>query len=362
MEITIQRDGSIAVREHGRDTYFADPADHLAIFELFRAHTIFEEGLTLRQLMKALRPWKNVLNKAAWMDFDAWLTAADKTHITDAAGSDIDEEIVSVEIYCILDLYRADNGTLNIGSHWDFHGKFAKPIDLGSGHLTDVCGLSFTSPKEFANVPIIINPIPSIHDIAVGPPEGKRPILSETSPGAYERIELTPSLFETVILGLLDNLSFHGDPEDAEDRGQQIAGMVAGIKAREEAKNEIQAENEQADDQPSDANDEHETEESSSLSMTFEEFDAMMGIKRDREREEAVFALHRVLSATTIPDEELADLLGLTPLGFDEIKRGITAHFSTETIVQMKLIVLTWEQRRKIREMHPDLAAEENQA
>ncbi|TLX15982.1 hypothetical protein [Rhizobium sp. MHM7A] len=362
MEITIQRDGCIAVREHGNDVYFADPDDQLAIFELFRAHTVFEDGLTLRQLMKALRPWKNVLNKAAWMNFDAWLTAADKTHVTDADDSDIDEEIVSVEIYCILDLHRFDNGTLNIDYHWDYHGKFAKPIDLGTGYLTDTCGLTFMSPKKFVNVPIIINSIPSIHDIAVGPPEGKRPILSETSPGAYERIELTPTLFETVILGLLDRLSFHGDPEVAEERGEQIAGMVADIKAREEAKDEVQAEYEEADDQPSETDAVDEAEEGGSLSMTFEEFDAMMGIKRDREREDAVFSLHRVLKAVTMPDEEIADLLGLTLLGLDEIKRGITAHFSTKAIVQMKMTVLTREQRKKIREMHPDLATEENQA
>lgn len=342
MEITIQRDGRIAVREHGEDVYFANPDDQLAIFKLFRARTVFEDGLTLRQLMKALRPWKNVLNKAAWMNFDAWLTAADRTHVTDADDSDIDEEIVSVEIYCILYLHRFDNGSLNIASHWNYHGKLAKPIDLGSGYLTDICGLTFMSPKKFANVPIIINLIPSIHDIAVGPPEGKRPILSEASPGAYERIELTPTLFETVILGLLDNLSFHGDPEDAEERGEEIAGMVADIQVREDAKNE--------------------TEERDGLSMTFEEFEATMGISRDREREDAVFSFDRVLSAAQSPDAEIAELLGLTPLGLDEIKRGITAHFSTETILRMKMTVLLWEQRKQTREKHPDLETEEVQA
>jgi hypothetical protein len=362
MEVTIQRDGRIAVREHGNDVYYADTDDQLAIFPLFRAHTIFEEGLTLRQLMKALRPWKNVLNKTAWMNFDAWLTAADKTHISDADDSDIDEEIVAVEIYCILDLYREDNGALNINSHWDYHGKFAKPIDLGTGYLTDTCGLTFMSPKKFANVPIIINPIPGIHDIAVGPPDGKRPILSESSPGAYERIELTPTLFETVILGLLDHLSFHGDPEDAEDRGEQIAGMVADIKAREEAKTEAEVEGGETVNLPSDTDENDETDEGGSLSMTFEEFDAMMGITRDREREDAVFALYRVLNAIETPDEEISNLMGLTPLGVDEIKRGITAHFSTKTIVQMKMTILAWEQKKQIRERHPDLATEEGLA
>jgi hypothetical protein len=350
MEITIQRDGRIAIREHNSEVRYADPADQFAIFQLFRAHTIFEDGLTLRQLMKALRPWKNVLDRAAWMDFDAWLTAADKTHVTDVNDPDADENVVSVEIYCIIDLYRQDNGTLNIGTHWDFHGRFAKPVDLGSGHLTDVCGLSFTAPKEFANVPILINPVPSIHDIAVGPPEGKRPILSEASPGAYSRIELTPTLFDTVILGLLDNLSFHGDPEDTEERRDEIVGMVAEIKEREEAKADAQA-SDDVDDTAAE-----EPEDRDSLTMTFEEFDAMMGITRDREREDAVFSLDRVLSATTIENEELAGLLGLTPLGLDEVKRGTTAHFSTETIVKMKQIVLKSEQNKRIRENHPDIA------
>jgi hypothetical protein len=362
MEITIQRDSRIAVREHGEDVYFANIEDQLAIFELFRARTVFEEGLTLRQLMKALRPWKNVLNKAAWMNFDAWLTAADKTHVIDADDSEIDEEIVSVELYCVLDLHRSDNGTLHVDYHWDYHGKFAKPVDLGVGYLSDTCGLTFMSPKEFANVPIIIDPVPSIHDIAVGPPDGKRPILSDSSPNAYERIELTPTLFDTVILGLLDHLSFHGDPEDAEDRGEEIAGMVADIKARVEAKAEDNAEVEESADRASETENDNDADDGESLSMTFEEFDAAMGITRDRDREEAVFSLHRVLKAVTTPDHDIADLLGLTLLGLDEVKRGITAHFATDNLKLMKQAILELEQRNRIRLMHPDIAAEESGA
>ncbi len=361
MEITIQRDGRIAIQEHNADIRFADVEDQFAIFELFRARTVFEDGLTLRQLMKALRPWKNVLNKAAWMNFDAWLTSADKTHVVDADEDDIDEEIVAVELYCILNLHRSDSGTLYIDTHWDYHGKFAQPIDLGVGYLTDTCGLTFMSPKKFANVPIIIDPVPSIHDIAVGPPDGKRPILSDNLPNAYDRIELTPTLFDTVILGLLDNLSFHGDPEDAEDRGEEIAGMVADIKAQIEATAGEAAGTEKVDGNPSEteSNDVDDTGDGDGLTMTFEEFDASIGVTRDREREEAVFSLHRVLkSVTATPDQDIADRLGLTLLGLDELKRGITAHFATDRIKLMKHAILTLEQNNRIRETHPDIAVE----
>lgn len=362
MEITIQRDGRIAIQEHNSDIRFADVEDQFAIFELFRARTVFEDGLTLRQLMKALRPWKNVLNKAAWMNFDAWLTAADKTHMVDADEDDIDEEIVAVELYCIFNLHRSDSGTLYIDTHWDYHGKFSQPVDLGVGYLTDTCGLTFMSPKKFANVPIIIDPVPSIHDIAVGPPDGKRPILSDTVPNAYDRIELTPTLFDTVILGLLDHLSFHGDPEDAEDRGEEIAGMVADIKARIEAKAEVAAGAEEFDGQTSEAGSD-ESGDDDGLTMTFEEFDAAMGISRDREREDAVFSLHKVLKAVTVtPDKDIAELLGLSLLGLDELKRGITAHFATSHLKLMKLGILAIEQNNRIRQEHPDIAAEETDA
>lgn len=341
MEITIQRDGLIAIREHGEDIRYVDTNDPMAIFAVFRAHTIFEEGLTLRQLMKALRPWQNVLSRTAWMNFDAWLTAADKTHIADADDDDADEPVVAVEIYCILDIYRADDNVVKISTHWDFNGKFAKPVDLGTGHLTDTCGLTFSAPKTFANVPIIINNRPSIHDIAVGPPEGKRPIIAERMPGVYEHLELYPTFFDTVVLGLLDILSFHGDPADTDDRGAEIAEAIAEIKER------VAVSAEDNRDETADTKDDVEED----LAMTFDEFSASLGIVRDRTRDNAVFDLDRALEEASSGDEELAPLLGLTVLGLNELKRGITAHFDTATLLKMRVMIQALEQNKRIQEL-----------
>jgi hypothetical protein len=344
MEITIQRDGRIAIKEHGEDIRFADVDDPIAIVAIFRAHTVFEDGLTLRQLMKALRPWQDVLSRTAWMNFDAWVTAADKTHVAGVNEDDAEEPVVAVEIYCVLDIWRTDDNVVQISSHWDFNGKFAKPVDLGSGHLSDSCGLSFSAPKTFANVPIVINNKPTVHDIAVGPPDGKRPIISEQEPDVYESLELFPTFFDTVVLGLLDKLSFHGDPEDTEDRGNEIAEMVASIKDRPSRPIVDEADNGEGDETA------EVDEDDESLTMSFEEFSTSLGITRDRLRDDAAFNIHKALRGMPAADEQLADLLGLTTLGLHELKRGITAHFSTETLVKMVTLIAAWEQNKQVQE------------
>jgi hypothetical protein len=165
-------------------------------------------------------------------------------------------------------------------------------------------------------------------------------------------------LFDTVILGLLDHLSFHGDPDDAEDRGQEIAGMVTDIKAKLEAEADEGSGTEEPAFETSEVKNDEDADDG--LTMTFEEFDAAIGITRDREREEAVFSLHKVLkSVTATSDQHLADLLGLTLLGLDELKRGITAHFATSHLKLMKHAILKLEQQNRISLMHPDIAAED---
>lgn len=314
MHITIQRDSRIAIQEHDSELRYADPSDPLAIYSIFRAIPEFEDGLTLRQLMKALRPWKHVLGRAAWMDFDAWLEGLDKTHLVNVTDDD-EPQLSSIEIYCVLDLWR-DDETVYLGSHWDFVGRYSPPIQQ-DGMTLERVSLTFSDPKTFANLPIKILARPTVHDQAVGGADSCRPILSESLPGVYRHLQLYPTFFETIVLGLLDKISFHGDPEDASNIGEELSSVVANIK--------MAAEN------PDEAADGLEGLEILEAS----DFFIKLGLPDDDGRRDICWQLYHTAKDIRLPNPELAELLDVTDLGLYEIKNGIVAHYSTKRIESM---------------------------
>lgn len=334
MEITIQRDGRIAIQEHNEALRYADPTDPTAILPLLRAATTFEDGLTLRQLVMAISPWKALLGRAAWMNFDAWLQELDKTHLVEATSEDPEDKLACVEIFCVLNVYRSDEGFLCVDGHWDFHGRHPEPVDY-DGHLYETTGLTFAEPKTYANLPIKICRTASVHDHDVGPPIGRRPILSSSSPGVYTHVELTPTFFDTVVLGLLDKISFHGSPEATAEVGSNIATMVEQIRAHEHQLGEV--------DQFADVDDPRVTSNGAGeVPATTDEAGSIfktLDIDFDEERSDATFELWRAIKHVQLPDPILADKLDLSDIGVLELQQGTTAHFSLKKLKQLTGII-----------------------
>jgi hypothetical protein len=331
MEITVQRDGRIAVREHGEEPRFLDAADPLAILSVFRAVIVFEEGLTLRQLARAVRPWSAIVGRAAWMDFDAWFRELDKTHLV--AGGEVMDDLECVEIYCGIDVHRDEDGSVRIETHWDFHGVYAVPVER-HGYVDKVCSLSFSAPKSYSNLPLRINAAPQVQDMDVGPPKGKRPILRESLPGVYDRIELLPTFFDTVVLGLFDKISFHGSPEETGEIGESLSSMAEQIRAG----NYVTL----SQDDLLDKEGEPElvrSEADEKLVVVSSDIDELLGLDIDRNRRDAAFALWREAKDIPLPDPELAEKLDLTDIGLLEVQQGTTAHFSLAKLRSMTEII-----------------------
>lgn len=328
MNITIQRDGMILVREHDEADRYLDIDDPLAILNCLRAGVEFEDGLTVRQLMKALRPWGDVIGHLAWMDFEAWFESVDQTYlISVAAEHDGEQELSCLEIYNVISVHRFEAGVAHLSSRWDFHGRYAKP-EVVMGRLEEVCSLSFTSPRSYANLPIKIIEKATVEDIRVGPPDGMRPILFESLAGSHDELKTYSSFFDVVILGFLDNLSFYGDPEDAEERAEYIGGLVADIRDGQIERANAEREMSASTEKEALNSDVEDTEVSKSDTDIFDE----LGIEIDKDRYQLTFELDRLAGLISADDKPLAEKLGLSLAGLQELKGGITSPHSNSRL------------------------------
>lgn len=326
MEITIQRDGRIAIREHREEVRYADPENPYALFEIMRAALTLEDGLTVRQLMRCLRPWKASLSASAWMNFDAWLEKMDQTHVVDAATDDNDR-LSQIEISCYVDLNRFDDDIfLHLNTHWSVRGRLVTPFEE-HGHVHETCGITFTDPKRYSNLPLKIIPYAAVHDHNVGNPQGCRPVLKSRRPGVYSAIKLCPTLFDTIIMGFLDDVSFHGDPVDTEDRFGEILERLEEVKSITENR--------------ADGEDELSPEGSERRSMTMDEFFEELSLGDLNERINALRELEEALTHVSFKDTELQEKLGLTALGLWEVESEITAQFSVAKLREMRDIIDT---------------------
>ncbi len=335
--LEIKRNGSIVVIERDVETGVIETSDPRAILDHMRTSVQFEEGLTVRQLMKALKPWKDVLGRLAWMDFDAWFTAIDKTYIapvTSDTDSDGEPDVVCLELYSVVNIHRSDEGELSLDFYWDFHGRYSTPfIDHDMKHET--CSLSFSNPVTYANLPIKIVDDACVIDHSVGPPEGRRPVLADKMPGVYSSVTVPRSFFDLIVLGFLDNISFHGSPDEMGEVREAVYESVRELKETLEKPASDAVAEKNADE------DVAEVEETPLVSIYQE-----LGIEIDEQRYSAVFSLYRVMEKVSVEDESLAEILGLTSLGLEELKNGVTAQYSTKTLIRWCDLIESHIQRR----------------
>lgn len=216
MLVAISRDGSVTVSEHGEEDRVLDPADPLAILPCFRAAVELEEGVTAAQLMRALKPWSAVLSRAAWCDFDAWATAMDRPFIEEA--EDADDRIACLEITPSVHYY-GKGADRTVSTSWQLSGRYEKPLTGPDGHTFETCSVAFCDPRLIGGLPIrIVDRAPTID-------------FDRNKDVEREEIGVETDFFSTIVLGFLDDLSFHGSPEDTEEVGDGIRRSVAEILA-----------------------------------------------------------------------------------------------------------------------------------
>jgi|GEM_PF-6913603 len=226
MRLFIHRDSNVFVREHGEPDRPVDRDDLLALAECFRAGVEFEEGLTSAQLFRALRPWAEILSRAAWINFDAWQENATRPalRIVEAqppSADDRDEpELGAVVIHPVFVVHRVrskKSPSITFKIIWHTSGRYAVPQPNGFGGEDKYCSLSFAPPESWAHLPLIIDPTLVIDDV-----DAFSQALIDVSKTARDVLQAEPVFFDSIVLGFLDDVSFHGTPAEIADARKEL--------------------------------------------------------------------------------------------------------------------------------------------
>lgn len=220
MRLTIHRDGRLVIAEHEEPDRAVEP-DPFALAACFRASVVFEEGLTSAQLMRALRPWARLIGQAAWMDFDAWASASAQPHVTLATSDEQrdDAPLDAVVIHPVLTLTsgsrtkrREAGEPLSLSVDWRSSGRYAQPQPNRFGGEERFCSMSFLPPVQWAHLPLLLETRMAVDALRIGRDPHLLPELEAAT------LQAEPTFFDTVVLGFLDDISFHGSPADTQER------------------------------------------------------------------------------------------------------------------------------------------------
>lgn len=176
-----------------------------------------------------------LIGRAAWMDFDAWVSASAQPHLTLATseeGHRDDAPLDAVVIHPVLALTsdgrtrrRKIGETVSLSIRWRSSGRYARPQPNGFGGKDRFCSMSFVPPARWAHLPLLIETRVMVDALRIA---GDAALLPELEAAT---LEAEPTFFDTVVLGFLDDISFHGSPEDTQERYGDLLDRLEEAKA-----------------------------------------------------------------------------------------------------------------------------------
>lgn len=312
MHIVIQRNGNLVVRERGAEDNVLDPSDPFAIVDVFRAVVELEEGISPFQMMRAMKPWSGVLSEAGWLDFDEWFKAMERPFVQ-VAGDEADR-LAGIEIYPVVDVRRTKCGDIReaeVSVSWRPRGRYLHPVEGHGDRIDAYCSLSFVDPRLLGHLPVTIVREASVNDTRACAPWREVPVLPSSIPRVYDRLVCTPTFFDTVVLGFLDDISVHGTPETTQEVADELRHCVDRIKAGDIELAEPQ-----------------EPAVSILETLGVLDDDDRMAMRRH----EAAVGLAESLAGYSGPPAVMADALGLTEYGLADLAGGNIARFTDETL------------------------------
>lgn len=211
--LRFQRDSRVSAVEIGQPDTLLDREEPLAILDLLRASVQFEPGLTAGGLLRCLSPWSDILSRLGWISLEAWTSRAAKAHLRLAQAPTEDPEAIdALVIRPVVGRHPRRRQPDVLSVHWSVFGRFAKPV-LYPG---------FSKPEHFGSISLL--PIEEWINLPV--------LLVEEAafPGEDGTVCIESSLYDTIILGFLDEISASGDPDDVSHIRQTILKAVDEIK------------------------------------------------------------------------------------------------------------------------------------
>ncbi|MCV9963937.1 hypothetical protein OIU34_18835 [Pararhizobium sp. BT-229] len=208
---------------------FGDRDNPVEILNWMRRLVEFEDGLTFRELLLCLSPWSSVVDVMVRMDFAAWTHAASQP--APQPSDDPRQRVVRVEVRPYIVVSRDERTRMaNVEVDWEVFGVLEQPDEV-DGHTFDVIGLDLTHPSVYADLPIVIRKDAEVSDVMAGGgthPWNEEPAIHATSDGKVKGFMVFPNVVDTVLYGLLGELTVIGSPDDVQEK---IGTIVSGAEA-----------------------------------------------------------------------------------------------------------------------------------
>lgn len=212
---------------------YADAENPFEILSFMDRHVEFVEGLTFRDLLVCLSPWKAVVEQMIGMDFDAWLEATSKP--APELSEDPRERIVRVEVRPFISVDRDDESKLaDVSITWDVFGVLEQP-DEAHGATFDVVGLSLSHPSTYASLPLVIRSEATVSDIDTLGSDPKEAVVHATGDDGVRGFTTTPTVVNTILYGLLGELAIGGAPDARDEKASAIVRSVEAVLSGAEA-------------------------------------------------------------------------------------------------------------------------------
>lgn len=233
MRILIRNDGEVIVDEDGEERP-ADRSDPFDVLRWFRARVEMEEGITAFRMMRALSPWSGALSAAGWLDFDAWLAAFSAPMLEEAVPGDDKSRLSGIELHPVAHVCRSEHGgarAASVSVEWRPLGRYAEPVRRPGGRVEELCSVSFCDPRLIGHLPLSVHTTLKVQDIRTRRPWGEQPVLAEALPGVYDMLVEHPTFYDTIVLGFMDDISFHGSPGDTAEVADGLRQAVDEIRS-----------------------------------------------------------------------------------------------------------------------------------
>lgn len=223
--LRFQRDGRVAVLEHGEPDAWLDVADKNAILVHLRSGIELEDGITAGGLFRCLKPWGDVLSLIGWLDFSAWSTRAAVSHLREAVDRSDDPEAIDAVVLrpTVTSRTGRKRQAATLLVQWDAVVRFVRPLKMpGSSHADAYGALDLLPLPDWINLPVIVQRQAQFRVMGPG-----------VAPAELSEVDVEPNVFDTLILGFLDECSAYGTPDDTIELRASLIATVEKLQADE---------------------------------------------------------------------------------------------------------------------------------
>jgi hypothetical protein len=154
------------------------------------------------------------------------------TLATSAEKQRDDDPLDAVVIHPVLTLTsegptkrRKSSEPVSLCIRWRSSGRYTQPEPNGFGGEDHFCSMSFIPPARGAHLSLLIDTRVMGDALRIG---ADAPLLPELETAT---LEAEPAFFDTVVLGFLDDISFHGSPTDTQEQYDELLERVEEAKA-----------------------------------------------------------------------------------------------------------------------------------